>query len=82
MIEDKLKRIQECKKKDRKKKIKINYAQEESNLIEVDSDCLAILDSYAETDHDIVNDQDNQYNADNLDQTTDSYNNSNEYEEG
>lgn len=79
MIEDKLKRIQECKKKDRKKKIKINYSNGEQNLIEIDSDCLAILDSHAETNlvqkNDFDLDNDNQDDAGNLDQATDIRNN-------
>ena len=65
MIEDKLKKIQECKKKDKKKKVKFNVVANQNNLIEIDSDCLDLLDNYP------VDNQDNAI-ADNLDQNTES----------
>jgi hypothetical protein len=65
LVEDKLKKIQECKKKDKKKKVKFNGVANENNLIEIDSDCLDLLDNYT------VDNQDNAI-ADNLDQNTES----------
>jgi len=58
-LEDKLKKIQECKKKDRKKKVKINVAKNE-DIIEIDPECLEILN-----DHTIIVDNSNN-DADNL----------------
>ena len=43
-LEDKLKKIQECRKKDRKKKVKFDVAKDEDILIEIDPACLVILD--------------------------------------
>lgn len=58
-LEDKLKKIQECRKKDRKKKVKFDVATNEDILIQIDPDCLVILE-----DTTITGDDSN--NADNL----------------
>jgi hypothetical protein len=65
LIEDKLKKIQECKKKTKSKPVKGRASKHASDLIEFDSDCLDLLDNYTD---------DNQDNAiaDNLDQNTES----------
>jgi hypothetical protein len=49
LIEDKLKKIQECRKKDRKKKVKFDVAKDEDILIEIDPACLVILDDHTIT---------------------------------
>jgi len=48
-LEDKLKKIQECRKKDRKKKVKFDVAKNEDILIEIDPACLDILDDHTIT---------------------------------
>jgi hypothetical protein len=51
------KKIQECRKKDRKKKVKFNVATNEDILIdiEIDPDCLVILEDHATTGDDSNN---------------------------
>jgi nitrous oxide reductase len=48
-LEDKLKKIQECRKKERKKKVKFDVAKDEDILIEIDPACLVILDDHTIT---------------------------------
>lgn len=43
------KKIQECRKKDRKKKVKFDVAKDEDILIEIDPACLVILDDHTIT---------------------------------
>jgi len=71
LIDDKLKKIQECKKKmkSKTKSVKGRASKHGSDLTQIDSECLDILDldNYAVTDN-------NQDNANNLDKNNEDLN--------